>query len=371
MTRSGSQPTQAHSRSGFTYLRTDRMNKFYALLKAFNRINIPWLKYVGVLAFYKLNKRYLGLFLDPTQVCNLKCRMCYFSGESHSIPNREQLSAEDYRHMADAIFHRVLRLQIGCGAEPTLYKHLPELIRIGKERGIPNLSLTTNGNLLNYEKLETLVNAGLNELILSAHGLTRQTYEYFMEHARFDAFLRLLDALKKVKATHPDFTLRINYTVNNDNLEDLTLFPQVFDGLKVDVLQIRPIQNIGDSDYQNFNLDKVKSHYDEVFGPLKEYARQHGTMLIIPSKAQLNMLAATEQEPEKSVRSNDHIQDLTYVYAYPGYLWRPDFDFRHDTFEKYSKRTGYARAIWAGILPFIKHPSMESHVTKPLNYTVK
>mgnify|MGYP000635848750 CR=1 FL=1 len=85
----------------------------------------------------------------------------------------------------------------------------------------------------------------------------------------------------------------------------------------MDVLQIRPIQNIGDSDYQNFNLDKVKSHYDEVFGPLKEYARQHGTMLIIPSKAQLNMLAATEQEPEKSVRSNDHIQDLTYVYAYP------------------------------------------------------
>ena len=163
---------------------------------------------MGVLAFYLAKKRYLGLFLDPTQACNLKCRMCYFSGESHRLPDRSQLSLDDYKAMADSVFHRVLRLQIGCGAEPTLYPHLPELVRLAKEKGVPNVSLTTNGNLLDGEKLDELVDAGLDELILSVHGLTRPTYEYLMQHARFDKFLALLDGIRQVKSRHPDLSLR-------------------------------------------------------------------------------------------------------------------------------------------------------------------
>lgn len=257
------------------------------MLKAFSRVRSSRVKHLGVLAFYLAKKRYLGLFLDPTQACNLKCRMCYFSGESHRRPDRSLLSLDDYKAMADAVFHRVLRLQIGCGAEPTLYPHLPELVRLAKEKGVPNISLTTNGNLLDGGKLDKLIDAGLDELILSVHGLTRSTYEYLMQHAQFDKFLALLDGIRQVKSRHQGFSLRINYTVNEDNVEELALFPKVFEGLKVDVLQVRPVQNLGDSDYKNFNLDKVKQCYDNVFGLLTEYARRHDTLLIVPSKANI------------------------------------------------------------------------------------
>ena len=95
------------------------MNSFYSLLKVVGSIRSPFVRHCGVLAFYLLKKRYLGLYLDPTKACNLKCRMCFFSGESHKHPDRTQLSLDDYKSMADAMFHRVMRLQIGCGAEPT------------------------------------------------------------------------------------------------------------------------------------------------------------------------------------------------------------------------------------------------------------
>ena len=346
------------------------MNTFYPLLKVFSRMRSPWVKHVGVLAFYLARKRYLGLFLDPTQACNLKCRMCYFSGESHKLADRSQLSLDDYKCMADAMFHRVLRLQIGCGAEPTLYRSLPELVRLGKERGIPNISLTTNGNLLDEEKLEELACAGLDELILSVHGLTQPTYEYFMQHGRFSRFLSLLDAIKAVKKRHPGLQLRINYTVNEDNVEELELFPKIFEGLRVNVLQVRPVQNLGDSDYKNFRLDKVKQCYDKVFGLLKEYAGQHDTLLIIPSKANIDALTAP-REVSRRLKSNEHIQDLTHVYGRPGFLWRPDFDFHTDTFEKYCRRNGYFREIMSGVLPFVKCTPKDTYVTEPLNYTVK
>ena len=340
------------------------------MLKAFSRVRSSRVKHLGVLAFYLAKKRYLGLFLDPTQACNLKCRMCYFSGESHRRPDRSLLSLDDYKAMADAVFHRVLCLQIGCGAEPTLYPHLPELVRLAKEKGVPNISLTTNGNLLDGGKLDKLIDAGLDELILSVHGLTRSTYEYLMQHAQFDKFLALLDGIRQVKSRHQGFSLRINYTVNEDNVEELALFPKVFEGLKVDVLQVRPVQNLGDSDYKNFNLDKVKQCYDNVFGLLTEYARRHDTLLIVPSKA--NICAMTGGgEIENEIKSNEHIQDLTHVYGRPGFLWRHDFDFRTDTFEKYCKRNGYLREVMPGVLPFVKCTPKDTYVTKPLNYTVK
>lgn len=346
------------------------MYNFYSLLKIFSRIRSPWVKHVGVLAFYLSGRRYLGLFLDPTLGCNLRCRMCFFSGEGYKAPSSEQLSLDDYRSMAKAMFHRVMRLQIGCGAEPTLYRQLPELVRIGREMGIPHISLTTNGNLLDGHKLEELVAAGLGELILSVHGLTRHTYEYFMQHARFDRFTQLLDGLREVKAAHPGFRLRINYTVNEDNVEELALFPDVFANLKVDVLQVRPIQNLGDSAYSNFCLDKVKRSYDKVFGLLRSYAAKHGTTLIVPSRANLDALATGNGGGGRD-EANERIQDITYVYGSPGFLWRHDFDFRHDSFEAYCKRTGYVREVLAGILPFVRHSAMQRHRTEPLNYTVK
>lgn len=343
------------------------MNSFYSLLKVVGSIRSPFVRHCGVLAFYLLKKRYLGLYLDPTKACNLKCRMCFFSGESHKHPDRTQLSLDDYKSMADAMFHRVMRLQIGCGAEPTLYKELVQLVRIGRERRVPHISLTTNGNLLTNEKLEALAEAGLDELILSVHGLTKATYEYLMQHARFDVFMRLLGDLKEVKAKHPGFKLRINYTVNENNVDDLLLFPDVFAGLDVDVLQVRPIQNLGDSDYKNFCLDKVYERYDSVFGLLKEYAGTHGTLLIIPTKENLDVLASDDGQE----KAEDYFQDLTYVYGSPGFLWRKDFDFKNDTFESYCKKKGYLKAVLCGILPFMKHADMEFHKTRALNYTVK
>ena len=212
-----------------------------------------------------------------------------------------------------------------------------------------------------------MAEAGLDELILSVHGLTKATYEYLMQHARFDVFMRLLGDLKEVKAKHPGFKLRINYTVNENNVDDLLLFPDVFAGLDVDVLQVRPIQNLGDSDYKNFCLDKVYERYDSVFGLLKEYAGTHGTLLIIPTKENLDVLASDDGQE----KAEDYFQDLTYVYGSPGFLWRKDFDFKNDTFESYCKKKGYLKAVLCGILPFMKHADMEFHKTRALNYTVK
>lgn len=336
----------------------------YSLLKVFGRVKSSRVKHIGILAFYLLRRRYLGLFLDPVKVCNLRCKMCYFSGEQNKKQDRNKLALEEYKLMGQALFHRILKLQIGCGAEPTMYGELPELIRIGKSYRVPYVSLTTNGNLLTKEKLEALADAGLDELTLSAHGLRRETYEYLMQNASFDKFKRLLSDFCSVKMKHPELKLRINYTVNEDNIEELADFSKVFDGVPVNILQVRPVQDLGDSEYKNFSMKKVLKHYDEIFPSLQKYCETHGIVFIFPTKENISML---EKDKE---HISDSIMDLLHIYAYPGHLYRPDFDFQNETFERYCKRTGYVKAILHGIISHKKEKGAD-YITKPLNYNIK
>src|SRR5699024_11959285 len=100
------------------------------------------------------------------------------------------------------------------------------------------------------------VENGLDELTLSAHGFTRETYEHLMTNGKFDLFRRLLADVAEIKKQHPQFKLRINYTINNDNLEELNRIWEVV-GDELDILQLRPIQKIGESEYQDFDLTNI------------------------------------------------------------------------------------------------------------------
>lgn len=268
--------------------------------------------------------------------------------------------------MAEAIFHRVLKLQIGCGAEPTMYGDmLPELVRIGKAYNIPYVSLTTNGNLLSEDKLEALAAAGLDELTLSIHGLRRETYEYFMQYAKFDKLKSMLSAFRSVKTRHPNLKLRINYTVNEDNVEELADFPKVFEDIPISILQVRPVQDLGESEYKNFSMGNILKHYDEIFPALQRYCEKQDITLMFPTKENLSVLAM-----EMHNHTSNGIMDLIHIYAYPKYLHRSDFDFRNEKFEHYCKRTGYAKTILHDIISYKTNKGIDC-ITKPLNYNIR
>lgn len=337
----------------------------YSLIKLFGKIRSNRIRRIGVLAFHLTGRRYMGLFLDPVMACNLRCRMCYISAPGHT-PEKGMLRMDDYEQMAQAMFHRVLKLQIGCGAEPTLYPHLTELVGNAKRHGVPYVSLTTNGNLLTEDRLKALAAAGLDELTVSAHGLTAETYEHFMQRGRFSLFLRLLDAFRKVRERHPELKLRINYTVNEENLEDLARFPQVFSDTPVSILQVRPVQNLGESDYRNFSLTKVCQNYDRIFPPLEDYCHTHGITFLFPAKENLMAL----QDDKEDASAADNLQDTLYAYATPQQLWRDDFDYHNETFEQYCRRKHYVYGLLRTILTGRKR-QQEYHRTKSLNYKVK
>ena len=109
------------------------------------------------------------------------------------------------------------------------------------------MSLVTNGMPLTENHIASFIDNRLSEICLSVHGIRKETYESLMTKASFEKLvevLEIVDSMKKAKKVR-DRQLRINYTLNPDNLEELTDFFSVFGPYRIDTLQIRPVKNYG------------------------------------------------------------------------------------------------------------------------------
>ena len=338
----------------------------YSIIKWYHRIKGPRLKLLGILGLHVLRKRYLYIVLDPSLACNLKCRLCYFSNPDSSKELKGNFSDADIAAISDASFHRGLKLQMGCGAEPTTYKGLAKLVKIGKEKKIPNVSITINGSLLTRKRVEQLVTSGLDELILSTHGLSQRVYEEMMRNADFEHFKQLIEHLSEIKNEHPAFKVRINYTMCADNIDDLKLLPTIFYKLKPDVIQLRPVQDIGSIAYSNYSVGVIADKYEECIIPVVQFCSAHKITCIYPQKENL---AWIEQENDKQQHLNSAVDMLPYFHLSPHKTWKEEFNPYEETFEQYAKRTHRIKNILRML--FCMKSSNQEGITKSLNYDIR
>lgn len=121
---------------------------YYRLLTINKLISNPRLKLLGVWLLHQFNRRYLAVYFDPVMACNLRCKMCYFTDDAYVKKLKDIFKKEDLPVLATAFFKRAIKLQIGCGTEPTLYPHIGEIIKQAKRHEVPYISMTTNANLI-------------------------------------------------------------------------------------------------------------------------------------------------------------------------------------------------------------------------------
>ncbi len=336
----------------------------YDLFKVYGKIKSKRIKLFGVFLFHIFGKRYLGVFIDPVLACNFRCKMCYFSDPEKRKNLKGTLSSNELILIARSLFHRALKLQIGCGAEPILSRDLVELVRLGTQHKVPYISLTTNGSLLSLSQLNELIEAGLHEITISTHGILRATYEDLMERASYDDFQRLLTDLREIKEIHPAFKIRINYTINADNFKELKQFWFLFQHVPVDILQLRPVQKIGNTKYTNFQLTELYNNFDQVILPLVHACKERNTTCIYPDKENLIDLET------ESDSSENEIENFTYCYISPRTCWENDFDYHTDSFESYSKRVGLGKKILKTLFKRKKRATAPRTETRKMNYTV-
>lgn len=119
----------------------------------------------------------------PVYACNLRCNYCLFSvaeGDRGFVSDCKLMDIDLWRKCVDDMAGfpdriKVLRF-VGIG-EPMLHKRLAQMVACAGERGIANtLELLTNGLLLDAERTDALIAAGLDRLVISIQGTSAWKY---------------------------------------------------------------------------------------------------------------------------------------------------------------------------------------------------
>jgi len=109
--------------------------------------------------------------LELTNRCNLRCRMCWFYGESGVGDKHRggELSTDEVFRLIDQASKFNSDMYLG-GAEPLLRRDFFQILEHIKARGLA-VSFTTNGTLFDPEKTEMLVRLGVDHVTFSVDGL--------------------------------------------------------------------------------------------------------------------------------------------------------------------------------------------------------
>lgn len=329
------------------------------------------LKLMGLWGMYMMRRRVVGVFLDPILACNLQCKMCYFSDPDRRVSLHGTITEQNLDLLEKHVLPYAVKLQIGCGAEPTLYHNLSDLVKQGRRAGVPYISLTTNGQLVATGRVDIaeLVENGLDEITLSMHGTKPQTYNTLMTGGDFEKFKMALSKIATVKTAFNNRPLlRINFTVNSFNIPDIQPdnFWQLWQdvGILPDVIQIRPVQNIGPSAWRDFDPSPIKEQYHNTIEPLIARCKELCITIIAPNLNDIDNVGTPRSAAEKL------LEEITYCYVSPDGIYKSDFDITHgEDIHHYLSRKNSGIRIWKTIF----HPKGDNSadVSKKLNYTIK
>ena len=315
----------------------------YKLLRLNSRIKSHRLKFLGLWLLSVSGKRHLSIQLDPVLACNLRCTMCYFT-DAEFVRKKMKgiMKKDDLARISDVIFKYALKLQIGCAAEPTLFKDNVRLVELAKEKKVPFISMVTNGNLLDKKQIFELVSAGLDEFIISMHGVHKETYEKFMGLAQFEKFHETLSEITAVKQQFPQVKLRINYTFNSDNFGELRSF------------------------FERCGKYNIEDQYPDLVANFQEEAVKRNITLLFPASVKRN-----ENQSLKVAGNNDssYLMPYTYCYVGPDFFWKDDFDWRNEGFAQWQARNRWNWRLFKNI--FVSKSTLASLNRNMLNYDVE
>ena len=191
------------------------------LVQIHRRIRGRRVKALAVNSMRLLGMRHLVIRMDTINLCNLRCKMCYYSSDYNR--KKEEMDLATFRQIADQILPKTRFLYLSCATEPTMNKQFAKIVSATGEYRVPFTSFCTNGQLLKEDIIQASIDAKISEIIFSIDGATPETYEDIRRGGKWNRLLEKMDLLASMKqrASSANPVARINFTCMLRNIREL------------------------------------------------------------------------------------------------------------------------------------------------------
>ncbi len=147
------------------------------------------------------------LFVDPASTCNFRCKFCP-TGNRQLIKDtvrwQGRMDFDLYKKIIDDLgeFDEPLKvLRLYKEGEPLLNNRFEDMVRYAKASGVVMyIDTTTNGSLLDPERIKTILDAGLDRINISVDGMSDQQFlEFAGVKVDFEKFVENIRVLYENK----------------------------------------------------------------------------------------------------------------------------------------------------------------------------
>ncbi len=231
--------------------------------------------------------------IEPTQRCNLRCKMC----------GRVNVDPANYKHtdMSIEVFEKILPLMkdaesislTGFG-EPLLNKDLAEMVRLAKQNSVKaEVMFTTNAALLTAKKAEELIDAGLDKFQVSIDGTTK--WGHVGGGASVEKVINNLKRLNEIKARKNTDKPAVIFAfcAMKDNIHEIPDILDIAHDLGVKFITVQPLRP-GTEEMRDQNIFRHLEYAKKVIDQSVEKAKGLGIVL----QAQFMDLKLSEERRE-------------------------------------------------------------------------
>jgi len=169
----------------------------------------------GTLASLEPAFRYAKVKL--TDNCNSKCITCDYWKSHHE----NELALEEFQSVLDQLRELGVEEVMFTGGEPTMRSELAPVVRHAARVGFQTIGLTTNGLLLPAAKIDQLLDAGLQQIVLSLEGLASHD-ELRGVPGNTRKVLAALEHLAVRRAADQSATVKLAMTLMARNLDEVS-----------------------------------------------------------------------------------------------------------------------------------------------------
>jgi radical SAM protein with 4Fe4S-binding SPASM domain len=149
------------------------------------------------------------LFVDPSSVCNFRCKFCPCGGANKEFWSPEKrvsiMPYELYRKIIDDLTEfpgKLKTLRLYKEGEPLVNKRLPDMIHYARKKGVTQkIDFTTNGSLFDCDTALAITDAGVDRINISVEALDEAGYEQ----------------ISGVKLNYREYLERLRFLYHNKN----------------------------------------------------------------------------------------------------------------------------------------------------------
>ncbi len=208
------------------------------------------------------------LRISITDRCNFNCRYCVPKGPERQVSHDDVASYEEILQLLSiAVGLGITKVRI-TGGEPFVRKGIFNFLeRLCQVKELKDISITTNGSLLNREKLQHLFDMGITRLNFSLDTLNKDKFEYITGKDKFDKVFDTIHTAREVGF----FPIKINAVIlsgiNEQEISDLAGISIEYP-FQIRFIEYMPMGNSNIDNDQQILTPYLKKTIESAYGPL-------------------------------------------------------------------------------------------------------